>query len=110
MALPNLKEVEWAIAELEGQESSKTGYVLLSALYTVRDHMVEPTSPVQVANGYSRSAGPDVLGRYGDSEFLQALQGKGSAAVCAVMDELMETLQVVEPRVYRSVMRKIMNL
>lgn len=110
MALPNLKEVEWAIAELEGQESSKTGYILLSALYTVRDHMGGLDRSVEVASGYSQAAAPNLLSQYGDSEFLQALQGKDSAAVCAVMDELMETLQIVEPRVYHSVMRKIMNL
>jgi len=110
MALPNLKEVEWAIAELEGQESSKTGYMLLSALYTVREHMGGLDRTAKAAGGYSQAAAPKPLGQYGDSEFLQALPGKDSAAAWAVMDELMETLQVVKPRVYRSVMRKIMNL
>lgn len=46
----------------------------------------------------------------GDSEFLQAIDGKDSAAVWSVMDELMDTLRVVNGKVYDSVLRKIRNL
>lgn len=51
-----------------------------------------------------------MLGQYGDSDFLQAVAGKDPAATWAVMDELMETLQVVNPRAYDSVLRKINRL
>ena len=111
MALPNLKEVEWAIAELENEESSKSGYLLLSALYNIRDRMRgESARPAE--SGYSKAASPggETLERYGQSDFLRAVSGKESAAAWAVMDELMETLQVVNPRAYGSVMRKLRNL
>ena len=38
--------------------------------------------------------------------FLQAIAGKPIAEVMAQMDELMQALFVVEPRLYASVMRK----
>ena len=57
------------------------------------------------------SAGPKVvMEEYGGSEFLQALTGKPQRAVWVVMDELMDTLGVVNPRAYDGVMRKIGRL
>lgn len=108
MAAPNIKEIEWAISELEGEESSKAGYILLAALYTCRNEMLGLSASQQQIAAYSE-IGPmeERLGRYGDSDFLRAVEGKGPGAAWVVMDELMETLQVVNRRVYDSVMRKL---
>lgn len=46
----------------------------------------------------------------GDSEFLQAANGKDSAAVFAIMDDLMDTIRVTAPRAYSSVMRRIKEI
>ena len=46
----------------------------------------------------------------GDSEFLRAIKGKDSAAVWAVIDDLMDTLHVTMPRAYNGVMRRIKDL
>ena len=43
----------------------------------------------------------------GNSEFFQAISGRKSAEMWAVMGELMDTLQAINPRLYNSVMRKI---
>ena len=42
-----------------------------------------------------------------NSEFFQAISGRKSAEMWAVMGELMDTLQAINPRLYNSVMRKI---
>lgn len=47
---------------------------------------------------------------YGDSDFLKAVFGKKASSAWTVMDELMDTLHVVNPKVYESVMRKIKEL
>ena len=44
---------------------------------------------------------------HGDSDFAKAIYGKDPDTMWAVMDELMTALQVVNPRLYDSVMRKI---
>lgn len=43
----------------------------------------------------------------GDSEFLQLINGRDQSEVLPVMDELMSTLQVINPRLYNSVLRKL---
>ena len=43
----------------------------------------------------------------GSGEFFQAISGRKSAEMWAVMGELMDTLQAINPRLYNSVLRKI---
>lgn len=61
------------------------------------------------AQTYTGSAPPaeERLDLYGSSDFLQAVAGKDPATAWSVMDELMETLRVVNARAYESVMRKL---
>lgn len=109
MSAPNLKEIEWAISELAQEESSFTGYARLADLYTVRRELLETSGPQAQAASYSETSGSSgaSVGLYGDSEFLQAVAGKDPASVWRVLDELMDTLQVVKSRAYESVMRKL---
>lgn len=110
MAAPNLAEIEWAIHELEHEESSKSGYIFLSALYNLREKLSgNSASP----SAYSMQATPvkqEQLGEYGDSDFLRAVSGKDPIGAWSIIDELMETLQVVNRRAYDSVMRKLEKL
>lgn len=112
MSVPNLKEIEWAILELEQEESSFPVYAMLANLYTVRNELLGQSAPAVQAAAYSEAAAPvrEVLGQYGDSDFLRAVAGKDAASAWAVMDELMETLRVVKQRTYDSVMRKMERL
>lgn len=113
MAAPNLKEIEWAIHELENEESSERRYAMLAALYTCRKEMAGENAQPQIA-AYSREAvpvsEPEPLGLYGDSDFLQAVEGKDPSAAWGVMDEHMDALRMMNPRVYQGVMRKLRNL
>lgn len=112
MSAPNLKELDWAIQELEEQESSESRYILLAALYTCRDHMLGVSeSQTQIA-AYSEAAPSyqERLGQYGDSDFLQAVAGIPASEAWAVMDELMDTLLTVNSKVYNSVMAKLSRL
>lgn len=112
MSAPNLKEIEWAISELEKEESSFPVYAKLANLYTVRNEMLGLSANQPQIVAYSEAAGPtgvgpNALGRYGDSDFLRTVEGKDPAEAWTIMDELMETLQVVNQRAYDSVMRKM---
>lgn len=108
MSKPNLKEIEWAISELEGKESSENGYALLAALYTCRNELLGLSAPQPQIAAYSEAPAPvERLSRYGDSEFLTAVEGKDPGAAWGVMDELMDTLRAVNGRVYDSVMRQL---
>lgn len=109
----DINEINWAISQLEQEESSFPAYNKLASLYTIRDKMQgteRPELPYE-SSGYSQASTPAIeiqsLGQYGNSEFLQSIAGKDVAAVFGVIDSLMEDLQVVNPRVYNNVLRKI---
>lgn len=109
MTKPNLKEIEWAISDLEEQETSESRYILLAALHICRDHMLGHSQPGPAIAAYSEMAAVEVevLGQYGDSEFLRAAAGKDPEKVLLVIDDLLDALQVVNRRAYDNVMRKL---
>ena len=100
-------EIDIEIARLEYAESSYPSYAKLADLYTIKNQM-HKDEPV-IYNGYSQASAPTV-GDYGNSDFLQAVSGKDSAAAWGIMDELMETLAMVNERVYRRIMQKIREI
>lgn len=116
MAAPNLKEIEWAIHELKGEESSKANYIFLASLLRCRDELMGKQEQPQIA-AYSQAAAPvignpisETLDRYGDSDFLLAVEGKDSADAWELMDSLMDSLRMTNPRIYESYLRRMRNL
>ena len=110
-------EIRAAIAKLEFDESSYSNYAKLASLYVIRDKMQEEErgDGGRYLGYYSGApapvtAEPATVGEYGDSEFLLAVAGKDPAKAWAVVDELMDTLSLVNRRVYDSVLRKMKSL
>lgn len=56
--------------------------------------------------GYSYDQ-PQGIDDYGDSEFLQLIKGRSEAEIWLLMDELMQTILITNPRLYDGVLRKI---
>nr|DAM16325.1 MAG TPA: hypothetical protein [Caudoviricetes sp.] len=110
-------EIRAAIAKLEFDESSYSNYAKLASLYVIRDKMQEEErgDGGRYVGYYSGApapltAEPATVGEYGDSEFLLAVAGKDPAKAWTVIDELMDTLALVNRKVYDSVMRKIKGI
>ena len=113
------KQIQEAIAYCNGKiDPSRSDAILLAACYILQDHFRDDTkmvetgysfaAPVERAENYAdEPSGDPPVGDYGESDFLQAVRGKRPADVWAVMDELMETLAAVNPRVYDGVLRQI---
>ena len=106
------REIEIEIARLEYNESSYEAYSRLADLYTIIDRMdrAEAAKKSPEPQPKVSMSAPDLALFEGDSEFLRAIKGKDSAAVWAVVDDLMDTLHVTMPRAYNGVMRKIRDL
>lgn len=112
------KEIDIEIARLEYGESSYPAYAKLANLYTIRDRMDRVEQSTQelrpYLTDYSEAPAPievnPIVGDFGDSDFLHAVYGKNQVDAWAVMDDLMDTLHTVNPRVYEGVMRKIRGL
>ena len=104
-------EVNLWISRLETEESSWPNYQKLAALYIIQNQN-EPKEPERPML-YSAAPTPvktyasETVGSYGDSDFLQAVSNMAPARAWEVMDELMDSLKIVNERVYNSVMRKL---
>ena len=110
-------EIRKEIARLEYEESSYPNYAKLADLYVIRDKMQEEERDDggKYASYYSGApapvtAEPATVGEYGDSEFLLAVAGKDPAKAWTVVDELMDTLSLVNRKVYDSMLRKIKSM
>lgn len=114
-------EIRKEIARLEYEESSYHNYAMLADLYVIRQQMQEdeqgsgsarlhaysgdPAPAVQAAT--LQAEDPQTVGSYGDSDFLRAIAEKDPSKIWPIVDELMDTLSVVNAKVYNSVMQKI---
>lgn len=109
-------EIRKEIAQLEYEESSYPNYAKLANLYVIRDKMQGAENARDKFVGYYSGAPapatvePATVGEYGDSEFLLAVAGKDPEKAWAIIDELMDTLALVNRKVYDSVMRKIKGI
>lgn len=109
-------EIRKEIARLEYEESSYPNYAKLANLYVIRDKMQGTENARDKFVGYYSGAPapvttePATVGEYGDSEFLLAVAGKDPEKAWAVVDELMDTLSLVNRKVYDSVLRKIKSM
>ena len=89
-------EVEKAILEHESKDTSYANCERLAWLYIVRDHL----TGAEMLNA-------GLFSPTGESDFIKAASGKDGAAVWSVLDELMETLRITNPRLYDGVMRRL---
>ena len=93
------RELDGAIKECENAPTSYQNCAKLATFYTIVDHLYNNESKPLVEQSQ--------VDDYGDSEFLQSVKGKDTQSIWLVMDELMATLQAVNPRLYDGVMRMI---
>jgi hypothetical protein len=94
------RELALWIKRLETEESSWSNYEKLAALYTIQNQNREPVRESRIVEAYSAASAPD-------SDFLRAVASVDPSRAWAVMDELMDSLKVVNERIYNNVMRKL---
>lgn len=94
------RELDGAIRECEDAPTSYQNCEKLATFYTIREHAFkkEGTEVIEQTQG---------IDDYGDTDFLQAIQNKPPNEMWLLMDELMQTILVTNPRLYDSVMRQI---
>lgn len=99
-------ELEEAIKDLESRSKSFSDCEKLSALYTVYNQNFAPKESKEMRTVYTET----VIDDYGDSEFFSIIQGREAVDVWEVIDELMMTLQLLNPKLYHATLRKIDSL
>lgn len=94
--LDAIEDLEMAPATYQNAEKLATFYTLYEHLYVRK----EPVSRIE-------SIEEVVIGDYGDSEFFQVVMDKKADDVWMIIDELMETLKVMQPKLYQATIDKI---
>ena len=92
----DLNEIQKDIIDLKRMDTSYAAIERLAWLVTVRDELLR-----------DKKGEMNPLELQGDSEFLKAVSGKDAKAVWDIMDDLMDTLKVANPRAYQSIMNRI---
>lgn len=105
-----LHDLDEAIAECNGDRNPNANTCIKLAAYLIlKREMFGLPQTEKERDQYSFSSGPDPVPEMSESDFLRAVSGKNSVEVWKIMDELMESMQVLQPRIYDSVMRKVNN-
>ncbi len=100
------KELLRAINDCEKNLNSLQGCEKLSALYTVYDHLYG--EPVMYENVHVTAETVIKTGK--DNEFFKVVDGKEAGKIWDIIDELMESVRLIQPRLYEAVIKKIKNL
>ena len=97
------RELLAAIDELEASPATYQNAEKLATFYSLYDHLYVEKEPMNRIE----SVREVTIDRYGDSEFLEAITDKNPEDIWMVMDELMSTLQALNPRLYQATMDRI---
>lgn len=109
-------DLEQAIAECQGERNPNAQTCIkLAAFYTIRNEMFGNTENVAVAKNaipsYSYADAPGPVDTHitftSDTEFSQAINGRNPADIWPIIDELVSTLQIIVPRLYDGLMRRL---
>lgn len=102
-----------AIAECQGERNpNRDTCMMLAAFYIIQDRLYpssgEKTEP-EAAYSYAPPPEKQVeeVTYESDSEFSQAIRGKSINDVMAVVDEAMDVMKVMLPRLYAGIIRRL---
>ena len=102
------KELHEAIAECQGIRNPNANTCMkLASYYTILDHI---NKKEQVNPGYSFASAPTFETYSSESEFGTIVKDIDYIECMTVIDEMMETMRIMVPRLYDAVMRKLTAL
>lgn len=102
-----------AIAECQGTRAPNANTAIkLAAFYTILDHLEDGAEKdgkeVNGFTGYSFSdSGTSVIRYDGASDFARIIDGRNQSEVLPILDDLMNTIKVLNERLYSGVMKKL---
>ena len=98
-------DLDEAIAECHGQRNPNASTCIkLAAYYTIKQHLFHDDS---MTYSYASESAEEKIEFSSGTEFSNAVKGKKASDILPVFDELMETLRVIYPRLYETVMNRL---
>lgn len=100
------RDLEQAIAECQGERHPNANTCIkLAAYYTIKHELFGAPNDY-TDRSFSYAPGQSI--EYSsDTEFAQTITGKDPETVWPIIDELMTAVQVMLPRLYNGVMRRL---
>ena len=111
-----IKDLDEAIMECQGVRNPNAGTCMKLASYlTIKDHMEEKAvnennRQIPPPQSYSFASGNDAIYYTGESEFAKIINGRKPEDVWPIIDELVGIIEVMLPRLYDGLMRKLHGL
>ena len=104
-------DLDAAIAECNGQRKPNADTCIkLASYYTIKDRLYPSQDAPQIQPAYSYAPPPtaeSVIDLDSGTEFSEALKGISPRDAWAKMDELVEALFALNPRLYQKLMRDL---
>lgn len=97
------KELLNAINDCETANESFQNCQKLATLYIIYDHLYSQPAELQ------KTVKTEIIETDGDSDFLKLINGRKADDIIPIIDELMETIKVLQPKLYESILRRIEN-
>lgn len=93
-----------AIEEMETCPSTYQNCEKLATFYSLYDHLYGDKRPMV------ETVQQTVIDNYGDSAFLKSVEGADAEKVFLILDELMESVKLLQPRLYEATLAELQDL
>lgn len=107
-------DLQEAIAECQGQRNPNASTCIkLAAFYTIRRELfgegkeVGQLPPLPAYSYAMQTESEPMIENDSDSEFARLINGRPQDDVWPLMDEMMDTIRAIHPRLYRAVMSRL---
>ena len=108
------KDLQEAIAECQGQRNPNANTCIkLAAFYTIRRELFgegKDVGQLPILPSYSyamQTESEPMIMNDSDSEFARLIDGRPQKEVWPLMDEMMDTIHAIHPRLYNAVMERL---
>ena len=105
------QDLQEAIAECQGQRNPNANTCIkLAAFYTIRRELFGEGKDAGPLPGYSyamQTESEPMIENDSDSEFARMIDGRPQAEIWPLMDEMMDTIHAIHPRLYGAVMDRL---
>lgn len=105
------KDLNEAIAECQGQRNPNANTCIkLAAFYTIKNELFgqrETSVETIPAMSYAKGPAGNVINHKSGTEFADAINGRDIEDILPIMDELVQAVSVMNPRLYANFIRKL---
>jgi hypothetical protein len=105
------QDLREAIAECQGQRNPNASTAIkLAAFYTIQRELYGEEKDDRQLPGYSFQAAPEtelLVRNPSDSEFARLIDGRKQQELWPLMEEMMDTIAAIHPKLYRAVLERL---